>query len=218
MSPRPYVLVSCAVSVDGYLDDATDQRLLLSNDEDFQRVDELRATVDAILVGANTIRRDDPRLVLRASHGSRSPTKVTVTTRGDLDPAARFFTTGDPAVAKLVYCASPQVATVQARLGEVATVVDAGNPGDLRQVLADLGRRGVGRLMVEGGSEVLAQFFTGGLVDELQLAIAPIFVGDHGAPRFTGPNSGTAALRLDSLRRLGDVVVLRYLLRDDAGA
>jgi hypothetical protein len=52
----PYVLLSCAVSVDGYIDDGSDARLLLSNDEDFDRVDEVRSGVDAVLVGAGTIR------------------------------------------------------------------------------------------------------------------------------------------------------------------
>ena len=59
---RPYVLLSCAMSIDGYLDDATDERLLLSNDADVDRVDTVRAECDAILVGANTIRADNPRI------------------------------------------------------------------------------------------------------------------------------------------------------------
>ena len=63
MAERPYVLLSVAASIDGFIDDNTDQRLLLSNDADFDRVDAVRAGVDAILVGANTIRRDDPRLL-----------------------------------------------------------------------------------------------------------------------------------------------------------
>ena len=63
---RPYVLLSAAVSVDGYLDDASSRRLLLSGEADFDRVDEVRAGVDAILVGATTVRRDDPRLRVRS--------------------------------------------------------------------------------------------------------------------------------------------------------
>src|SRR5205823_1491727 len=63
---RPYVVLSCAMSVDGYLDDATDRRLILSNEADLDRVDGVRADSDAILVGANTIRRDNPRLLVRS--------------------------------------------------------------------------------------------------------------------------------------------------------
>ncbi len=63
---RPFVLLSCAVSIDGYIDDTTPQRLLLSNDADFERVDAERAACDAILVGSSTIRHDNPRLQVRS--------------------------------------------------------------------------------------------------------------------------------------------------------
>ncbi|GAB2698991.1 RibD family protein [Kitasatospora kifunensis] len=62
MADRPFVLLSVATSVDGYIDDTSPQRLLLSNAEDFDRVDQVRAESDAILIGGNTLRRDNPRL------------------------------------------------------------------------------------------------------------------------------------------------------------
>src|SRR5690349_25085106 len=113
MADRPYTLLSCGMSIDGYLDDATARRLRLSNDADFDRVDEVRAGCDAILVGAETIRQDNPRLLVRSPERRRvrvarglppSPVKVTVTGQGKLDPSGRFFTAG--AAEKLVYCAS----------------------------------------------------------------------------------------------------------------
>ena len=78
--------------------------------------------------------------------------KVTLTRGGDLDPAARFFTEGT--AERLVYCATPGLAGTRDRLASVATVLDAGPAGDLGGVLADLTRRGVRRLMVEGGQRV----------------------------------------------------------------
>ena len=98
---RPYTVLSCCISLDGYLDDASEQRLLLSNDEDFDRVDALRAASDAILVGAATVRNDDPRLLVRdagrvarrrAAGRPGQPIKVTVTARAKLDAQSRFFT------------------------------------------------------------------------------------------------------------------------------
>ncbi len=74
MTPRPHVLFSVATSIDGYIDDTSESRLLLSDQDDFDRVDEVRAGVDAILVGANTIRRDDPRLLVRS--GERQEERV----------------------------------------------------------------------------------------------------------------------------------------------
>src|SRR5687768_4878133 len=67
MTGRPYVLLSCAMSIDGYIDDATGTRLLMSNEADFDRVDAVRADCDAILVGAHTIRVDNPRLLVRSA-------------------------------------------------------------------------------------------------------------------------------------------------------
>jgi 5-amino-6-(5-phosphoribosylamino)uracil reductase len=99
----PYVLLSCAMSVDGYIDDTSPDRLLLSNEADFDRVDGLRAWADAVLVGATTIRHDNPRLWVRskARRSARqelglpaSPAKVTITGSGNLDPQALFFTAG----------------------------------------------------------------------------------------------------------------------------
>jgi len=124
MNERPYVLLSCAMSVDGCLDAPGRERLVLSGAADLDRVDGERASSDAILVGAGTIRRDDPRLLIRsperraarvASGRPAHPARVTLTASGDLDPRARFFSDKDPDVdadpgpppARLVYCASP---------------------------------------------------------------------------------------------------------------
>ncbi|MBG6065381.1 RibD family protein [Micromonospora ureilytica] len=220
---RPYVLLSCATSIDGYIDDASEQRLLLSNDEDLDRVDEVRASCDAILVGAGTVRRDDPRLLVRspnrraervAAGRPASPTKVTLTARGDLDPTARFFTAGD--AARLVYCATGALEKTQERVGRLATVIDAGEPVDPEWLLTDLAARGVQRLMVEGGGTVHAQFLAAGLADELHLVVAPFFVGDGRAPRFVGegrfPWHPGRRARLAEARQIGDVVLLRYAL------
>ena len=106
--------------------------------------------------------------------------KVTVTERGRLDPCSNFFTTGD--CEKLVYCASRAVALRRRRLGQVATVVDGGQPVDLRWMVEDLHDRGVRRLMVEGGGRVHTQFLTADLADELHLVVAPFFVGDLPRP------------------------------------
>ena len=118
-------------------------RLLLSNDADFDRVDAVRASCDAILVGAETVRVDNPRLLVRsqtrrAERAARglpaSPIKVTVTRRAELDARADFFSVGD--AEKLVYCASSRVDDARERLGPVATVVDAGDSVEMRTLTA----------------------------------------------------------------------------------
>ena len=222
MTARPHVLVSVATSIDGYIDDTNDARLLLSNRQDFDRVDEVRASVDAILVGANTIRRDNPRLLVRSVERQEErvrqglaphPMKVTLTGRGDLDATARFFSSGD--VEKIVYTRDSAVSALCDALGDVATVVAAGEPIDLGVVLDDLGERKVERLMVEGGGTIHTQFLSAGLVDEIHLVIAPFLVGDRDAPRFVHPGrfpqNPEHPMTLAETRQIGDVVLLRYL-------
>ncbi len=225
MGDRPYVLLSCSMSIDGYLDGVTDERLLLSNDADFDRVDAVRAQCDAILVGARTIRRDNPRLLVRseARRADRvarglnpSPIKVTLTEQAQLDECGNFFTAGDGE--KLVYCASSAYGDAETRLGKVATVIDAGQPVDLHLLAEDLHGRGVSRLMVEGGGTMHTQFLTADLADELHLVVAPFFVGDSRARRFVSdgrfPWNPERRATLAGVRQIGDVVLLRYALSE----
>ncbi|MGO9081634.1 MAG: RibD family protein [Streptosporangiaceae bacterium] len=225
MTSRPYVLLSCAASIDGYIDDTTASRLLLSNDTDFDRVDEVRVGCDAILVGAAAIRKDNPRLLVRsrarqdartARGTTPTPVKVTITGHGDLDPAAKFFAAGD--TAKIVYAASPALDKARERVGAVATVIDAGNPADLHRVLDDLHARGIGRLMVEGGGTTHTQVPGRGTGRRAAPGHRPFFVGDARAPRFVNDgtfpwNPGHRA-RLADVTQIDDVVLLRYALSD----
>ena len=220
---RPHVLLSVATSLDGHVDDASPERLILSGAEDLDRVDAERAAADAILVGAATIAADDPRLLVRSAARSAervtrglppSPIKVAITRSGrGLDPSAKFFTTGDGE--KLVYAlvaapvaapaAAPVVPDLQRRLAGLATVVIA---PDLPAVLADLAARGVARLMVEGGTRTTTAFLTAGLVDELQVVVAPLVVGDPAAPRLAA--AAVDRMELVDLRRVGDCALLVY--------
>jgi len=211
------------MSLDGYIDDATASRLVLSGAADLDRVDALRASCDAICVGAGTIRSDNPRLVLRsqarragriARGTAPDPIRIALAGHGELDPSARFF--ADDGAARIVYTHSSGKARLARQLGDQAEVVAAGDPAAPGRVLADLAERGVARLLVEGGSSVHTQFLVAGLADELQLAIAPFFVGDSAAPRFVTdgafPWDARHPARLVDVGTAGDLAVLRYAL------
>ncbi|MGW4530344.1 RibD family protein [Nocardia sp. NPDC004340] len=223
---RPRVMLSVAVSVDGYIDDASPDRLLLSNAADFDRVDALRAESDAILIGAETLRRDNPRLLVNSSDRRLQrvaagkpdyPVRVIVTARGELDPELRFWQSGGE---RLVYTTDSGAARLGDRLAGLAEVISLGAAIDFAALLDDLGKHGVESLMVEGGGSIHTAFLSAGLVDEIWMAVAPLVVGDPAAPRFLGPAAfpgGTGhRMQLADVARIGDIALLHYLPKEDS--
>ncbi|MEV5008682.1 MULTISPECIES: dihydrofolate reductase family protein [unclassified Streptomyces] len=215
--PHPYVLLSAAVSLDGYLDDTGPERLLLSSPADFDRVDEVRASADAILIGAGTLRADNPRLLVnspqrraarRAAGKPEYPLKVAVSASGELDPGAPFWHTGGE---KILYTTDEGALRLR-RTGLAADVVPLGAELGWPRLLEHLhDERGVRRLMVEGGGTVHTQLLQQQLADEVQLVLAPLFVGDADAPRLFGPGTYQGGrLRLVETRTIEDVVLVRY--------
>lgn len=221
MTERPHVLLSVAVSIDGCINDTRPGRLLLSNPEDFDRVDQVRADSDAILIGAETLRSDNPRLLVRdekrrAERLARGlpeyPLNVTVTGSGNLDPGLEFWHHGG---AKVVYTIDAGAGRLQDQLGGLAEIVSLGLKINFGDLLDDLGERGMRKLMVEGGGMMHTAFLSAGLVDEIHMAVAPLVVGQAGAPRFLNPahypGSPTRRMRLVDAHTIGDIVLLRYL-------
>src|SRR5262245_60168142 len=160
MTTPLYVIHKCAMSLDGFIDDNGAARLVLSNDRDLDHLDAERALSDAILVGAQTVRRDNPRLMIRSEARIRErlecgrpeqPTMVTLTRAGPLEPPASCFPPGPGK--KIVYCPQLVATMLPSTLDTAAEVVVAGEDRvDHTQVLRDLAERGVQRLPLEGGT------------------------------------------------------------------
>lgn len=219
-------MLSVAVSIDGYIDDTGPDRLLLSNAADFDRVDALRADSDAILIGAETLRRDNPRLLVNsadrrlhrvAAGKPEYPVRVIVTAGGDLDPELRFWHCGGE---RLVYTTDSGATRIGDRLAGLAEIVSLGSLIEFDALLDDLGKRGLERLMVEGGGAIHTGFLSAGLADEIRMAVAPVVVGDPAAPRFLGPAAFPGGpnhrMQLADVGRIGDIALLRYLPKEDS--
>jgi 5-amino-6-(5-phosphoribosylamino)uracil reductase len=226
--PRPYVTLSVATSIDGHIDDTSPTRLMLSNSDDFDRVDQVRADSDAILIGAGTMRADNPRLLVNsadrraervAAGKPEYPLKVTVSASGDIDPDLKFWHHGGE---KAAYTTDAGEEKLSERLAGLADVVSTGEELDFGVMLDDLGERGIKRLMVEGGGQVHTAFLSQGLADEIHMAVAPLVVGEADAPRFlnpaTYPGGSTRRMQLAEARTIGDVVLLRYLPKQESNA
>lgn len=214
---RPYILVKTAMSVDGYIDDATSKRRLFSSEEDREAVAVLRATFDAVLVGAQTVRSDNPRLIVSPELQAKRITlglkpelmKVTITKSGYLDPLSHFFTLGG--AEKVVYAPSRVAVGLAKKLRPTALVVGfEGEEANAFFICEDLFRRGVKKLMIEGGASTIALFLSSGLVDDIRIAVAPFFIGDTGAPPFIREEASLGGVTLNSVESLGQTSVMHF--------
>jgi len=184
---RPFVIAKFACSLDGKIATRTGESRWISGEAARQRVHELRDTADALLVGANTVIADDPLLTTRLpGREVHHPLRVIADSRGRIPLEARAF---DPALPGKTSVAATPAFPVERREAlrqrgiEVLTLpADAQGRVDLRALLAELGRREVTSLLVEGGGTLLESFFRAHLVDKLLCFIAPLLIGGREAP------------------------------------
>ncbi len=188
---RPYTLVNVAMSADGKLDSVARKGTTISSTLDKARVDRLRASMDAVLVGGRTLLDEDPKLTVkskalreeRLANGlEENPVKVGIVSQADLKLAGNFLTVG-PA-RRLVYTTQRTTPDQIARLENAgAQVFVLGEEQvDISAVLESLYDLGIRKLMVEGGGSLIAEFFRLNLVDELTIYIAPFIFGGGSAP------------------------------------
>jgi len=222
---RPYVLVNVAASADGKIDTRDRRGAAISSERDRQRVDELRASVDAVMVGSRTLHDEDPRLtvrspVLRAGRQARgapeNPAKVAIASHLDLTPESRFLSSGPARVILFV----PR--GVRARTSVPDGAVEVYESGDgrvgLAAALSTLADLGLERVLVEGGGTLNFELLRLGLVDEVQLYLAPMLFGGATSPTLADgaglPRDEAIALDPPAVDVWQDGgVVLRYMVR-----
>jgi len=217
MNDRPHVIVNVAMTIDGKLDTIDRNGATISSRSDKQRVDELRASMDAILVGGKTLLSEDPSLAvksptLRANRIQlgleENPIKVGVVSQANLKLQGDFMSCG-PA-RRFIYTTRKTQPDQVYRLEHAGAQVFVCSEEtiDLHSVLQSLHDQGVHKLMVEGGSTIIAGFFKAGLVDELTAYIAPKIFSGATAPTLAdgeGFFAGQAvALHLESVIRFDD--------------
>jgi len=212
------VTVNAAVSADGKISDSSRGQVTLSSEEDFERVDQLRAESDAVLVGVGTVLADDPALTVKDEKRATDegqPTRVVVDSKARTPLDATVLDGKAPTVVGVGTEAPRERLDA---LGDHATVVETDakdGRADLTALLDELEGRGIERLMVEGGGEVIASLLTGGFIDEAYVYTAPVFVGGREAPTlvdgegFIGEDEYVEAT-LRGLERVGEGALLRY--------
>ena len=204
------------MTLDGQLAAADGTSQWISSPEARRDAHQLRAEVDAVMVGAGTVRADDPRLTVRLDTSSEKrieqPIPVIVAGRGGLPHDARLFER-DPILL------APQPLEVTGRV--VVEPDPSGNRVDLAAGLDRLGALGIERLMLEGGAGLFRSFMEYGLVDRGVLYYGPLLAGGVGAPLFRGAWNTLAdarPVRVGALRRPGRVDQGRHRDREGVAA
>lgn len=216
-----YVRVNAAVSADGKLSSRRREQVVISGEDDFDRVDALRAESDAVMVGVGTVLADDPSLTVesadrRARRRERGepeqPARVVADSHVRTPPEATVL--DDRADTYLLVSEAAPTDFVDGMGANGATVVTAGEDRvDLAAALAELESHGVERLFVEGGGELIFSLFAADLVDRLSVFVGPLVIGGREAPTLAdgeGFVEEFPELALERVERIDDGVVLEY--------
>ena len=223
---RPYVFINVAMTADGKIDTFKRKGALISSQRDKERVDQLRAESDAVMVGGKTLLDEDPRLtvkseVLRSERVARglspNPLKVGIVTKADIGPDSTFLNTGpsDIVIFTTRQTSKAQVSFLKSR--GVSVYVDDSERVNLQSALATLKELGINRLMVEGGATLNFELLNLGLVDEVTAYVAPMIFGGKTAPTMAAGSglirSEAIPLKLIHLEKWDDGgVLLQYLI------
>ncbi|MFA6900840.1 MAG: bifunctional diaminohydroxyphosphoribosylaminopyrimidine deaminase/5-amino-6-(5-phosphoribosylamino)uracil reductase RibD [Desulfurivibrionaceae bacterium] len=217
----PWVIMKAGMSLDGRLALASGQCSWITNEQSRRRVHRLRDRVDAILIGSETALCDDPALTTRLpGRKGRDPLRVILDTALRLPVSARMLQQASNAPT-WIFC-GPEVDVKRAEALVAAGAVikqvrlDEAGQLDLAAVLCELGRAQLTSVLVEGGSRVHGAFLRANLVDEVQIFVAPIFIGNDGVPLVDslGLQQITEAPRFSTtkVRRFGNDVLIEGLI------
>ena len=188
---RPFVFINVAMTADGKIDTLERKGAAVSSPQDKERVDHLRASADAIMVGGRTLLDEDPKLTVKseglraervASGLSPNPIKVGIVTQANIKADSQFLNAGPADIVIFTTQRTSKEHLALLKSKRVDVYVDRAEKVDLQGALAILKEIGVDRLMVEGGSTLNFELIRLGLVDEITAYVAPMIFGGESAP------------------------------------
>jgi 2,5-diamino-6-(ribosylamino)-4(3H)-pyrimidinone 5'-phosphate reductase len=211
----PYVIVNCAMSVDGKIALPNRRQIRISNDEDIKRMYQLRNSVDAVLVGIGTVLSDDPKLTVKEKYvqNPKQPLRVVLDKECRTPPNALVV---DDKAPSIIFSSTKKIIKNYKKNVEVIDVsLDKEGFLDLKQVLSKLYNKGVKKLLVEGGGTVIWNFLKNNLVDELYIYIGSIIIGGAKSPTIADGHgikneNEVISLKLISSNQLGEGILLHY--------
>lgn len=206
---RPLVIAKYAMTLDGKIATTTGESKWITGPRARQRVQEIRATVDAVMAGANTVIADDPRLTARSESGeplARQPLRLVVDSTARIPPSSLVISGGLPGKTAVIVgpgAEQERLRRIEELGNAVIQVPERLGRVDLEAALRVLASEwGITSVLVEGGGELLGSLFDLGLVDKLVAFVAPKLIGGAEAP---GPVGGQGVASIASAVRLGEV-------------
>ncbi len=211
---RPYIILSNAISIDGKISSKTGDSKL-SSKKDLKRLHRLRSKVDAILVGKNTVHRDDPLLTVRHVKGN-SPVRVVLDSNGSISENSKILKTCDKVFTIVAVSEKISKKNLDKLSRFPIEIIHSGKTCvNLKILLKKLFKKNITKILVEGGGTVNWQFIKEGLFDEAIITISPTLLGGEDSVSLVQGNgfakiSESPKLRLKSIKRLDNQVVLHY--------
>jgi 2,5-diamino-6-(ribosylamino)-4(3H)-pyrimidinone 5'-phosphate reductase len=227
---RPFIFINSAMSADGKLSTKERKQVKISGKLDFERVDELRAQADAIMVGIGTVLSDDPSLTVKsperkaarkASGKSENPARIIVDSSARTPFDADIFKKGEGI--RIIAVSNEAPAERVEKLEKKALVIRTGtNKVDLAELAGKLKEMSINTLMVEGGATLIWGMLSAGLVDEIYTFIGNLIIGGATAPTFTDGEGFSEAelleLELLSVEKIEDGILLKWKVKGKRNA
>ena len=211
---KPYIILSAAISVDGKIATRTGDSKLSSN-QDLHRLHKLRTKVDAIIIGKNTLMRDDPLLTARYTKG-KNPIRIILDSKGEISTKSKILQTS--AKIPTIIAVSKKITKLNLqKLNNfpVQVIVTGEKSVNIKSLLKKLSEKKIKTILVEGGGTVNWEFIKQNIFDELIITLSPFVIGGNDSISFVQGSgfdkiSKSPNLQLKSIKRLKNHLVLNY--------
>jgi 2,5-diamino-6-(ribosylamino)-4(3H)-pyrimidinone 5'-phosphate reductase len=226
---RPFTFINSAMSADGKISTKERKQVRISGQIDFNRMDQLRAGSDAVMVGIGTVLADDPSLTVKsselkmeriASGKEENPARIIIDSKARTPIDADIFKKGEGK--RIIIVSESAPSDKVALLKEKAIIVVAGKKSvDLKQAMSELKSQGIDRLMIEGGATLNWGMISNGLVDEIYTFVGNLIIGGKTAPTFTDGEGFTEKyiqkLELIDAEKMEEGVLLKWKVPANPG-
>ncbi len=219
---RPFIFINSAMSADGKISTRQRKQVRISGSIDFDRMDELRAASDAVMVGIGTVLADDPSLTVKSAQRkaerkakgfNENPIRIVIDSQAKTPIDADIFKKGEGQRIIVVSSSAPS-ANVEALRKKANVIVTGERRVDLPDAMEQLHRLGIKRLMVEGGATLNWAMLSKRLVDEIYTFVGNVIIGGQTAPTLVDgegfEDTGTLPLKLFSAEKIEQGILLKW--------